>query len=76
MTQEPRPAATTEHRTDLVERGSFCTARCSCGWFAPARRSRDRARRDVAEHLDGAGGTATADGVSTVLPAGEPSAER
>lgn len=38
------------HRVDVTENGSFCTARCSCGWYAPARRSRDRARRDAAEH--------------------------
>ncbi|WP_329582592.1 hypothetical protein OG500_21440 [Kitasatospora sp. NBC_01250] len=39
------------HRTEVSERGSFAHAACSCGWFAPARRSRDRARRDAAEHL-------------------------
>ncbi|WP_233289127.1 hypothetical protein [Kitasatospora sp. MBT63] len=45
----PVPAA--EHRVSVDERGSFAFASCSCGWFAPARRSRDRARRDAAEHL-------------------------
>ncbi|GAA2252157.1 MULTISPECIES: hypothetical protein [Kitasatospora] len=39
------------HRVTLDERGSFCFAACSCGWFAPGRRSRDRARRDIDEHL-------------------------
>ncbi|NJP46995.1 hypothetical protein [Actinacidiphila epipremni] len=40
----------TGHRTTVVERGSFVTARCSCGWRGPARRARDRARRDAADH--------------------------
>jgi len=39
------------HRVMIDERGSFCFASCTCGWFAPGRRSRDRARRDAAEHL-------------------------
>ncbi|MYZ38705.1 hypothetical protein GT002_27260 [Streptomyces sp. SID4917] len=38
------------HITSTVERGSFCLARCSCGWSGPARRSRDRARTDAASH--------------------------
>ncbi|MFE9820586.1 hypothetical protein ACFYSH_00175 [Streptomyces sp. NPDC005791] len=42
----PAPA----HSTTTVERGSFCLARCGCGWSGPARRSRDRARTDAAEH--------------------------
>ncbi|GGV90059.1 hypothetical protein GCM10015535_45210 [Streptomyces gelaticus] len=42
--------ATAGHEPTTVERGSFCTARCSCGWYGPARRSRDRARTDAAEH--------------------------
>ncbi|MFI0723993.1 hypothetical protein [Streptomyces sp. NPDC021224] len=41
------------HRTSVTERGSFATARCTCGWHGPARRSRDRARRDAREHTDG-----------------------
>ncbi|WP_244305744.1 hypothetical protein [Kitasatospora cheerisanensis] len=45
-------AARTDHRTEVAERGSFCFAQCSCGWFAPGRRSRDKARRDAAEHQD------------------------
>ncbi|MDX3233736.1 hypothetical protein [Streptomyces sp. ME19-01-6] len=44
-----------QHRTTTVEKGSFCTARCSCGWFGPARRSRDKARTDAAGHADGTG---------------------
>ncbi|MFJ7194769.1 MULTISPECIES: hypothetical protein [unclassified Streptomyces] len=39
------------HEATTVERGSFCTARCACGWSGPARRSRDRARTDAAEHV-------------------------
>ncbi|MES4901532.1 MULTISPECIES: hypothetical protein [unclassified Streptomyces] len=44
-----------QHRTTTVEKGSFCTARCSCGWRGPARRSRDKARTDAAGHADGTG---------------------
>ncbi|WP_281181677.1 hypothetical protein [Streptomyces exfoliatus] len=39
----------------MTERGSFALARCSCGWTGPARRSRDRARTDAADHLRSAG---------------------
>ncbi|WP_042460183.1 hypothetical protein [Streptacidiphilus jiangxiensis] len=39
-----------EHLTSVTERGAFAFARCSCGWYSPARRSRDRARRDAEEH--------------------------
>ncbi|MCC9306607.1 hypothetical protein LN042_05705 [Kitasatospora sp. RB6PN24] len=46
------PRAPGGHLAQVTERGSFACAACSCGWFAPARRSRDRARRDVAEHLE------------------------
>lgn len=47
-----------EHRAEVVERGSFSFAQCGCGWSAPGRRSRDKSRRDAAEHLaeTGAGG--------------------
>ncbi|MGW2178162.1 hypothetical protein ACWCXX_08765 [Streptomyces sp. NPDC001732] len=45
----PAPAPVV-HEPTTVERGSFCTARCGCGWYGPARRSRDRARTDAAEH--------------------------
>ncbi|WP_168712412.1 hypothetical protein [Streptomyces sp. A1277] len=45
-TPRDRPA----HEPTTVERGSFCTARCACGWSGPARRSRDRARADAEEH--------------------------
>ncbi|WP_129767941.1 hypothetical protein [Streptomyces sp. L-9-10] len=38
------------HETTTVERGSFCTARCTCGWSGHARRSRDLARTDAAAH--------------------------
>lgn len=46
-TSEPTDA---EHRTFITEAGSFTTARCDCGWFAPARRSRDKSRRDADRH--------------------------
>ncbi|MCX5398020.1 hypothetical protein [Streptomyces sp. NBC_00102] len=46
---EPVPAAQ-DHTTSTVERGSFCIARCSCGWSGPARRSRDLARDDARRH--------------------------
>ena len=39
-----------EHRTFITEAGSFTTARCECGWFAPARRSREKSRRDADTH--------------------------
>ncbi|WP_037889795.1 hypothetical protein [Streptomyces sp. NRRL S-87] len=38
------------HATETGERGAFCTARCTCGWRGPARRSRDLARKDAAAH--------------------------
>ncbi|MET7936267.1 hypothetical protein [Streptomyces sp. NPDC005322] len=38
------------NRTTTVERGSFCVARCSCGWSGPARRARALARDDAATH--------------------------
>ncbi|WP_078490847.1 hypothetical protein OIE62_19625 [Streptomyces scopuliridis] len=38
------------HEATTVERGSFCTARCTCGWSGHARRSRDLARTDAANH--------------------------
>ncbi|NUS10466.1 MAG: hypothetical protein HOY69_03490 [Streptomyces sp.] len=47
------PRATAAHETSVTERGSFASARCSCGWRGPARRSRDRARRDAREHTAG-----------------------
>lgn len=43
------PAALT-HRTTIDEKGSFATARCTCGWVSSARRSRDKARKDAAKH--------------------------
>ncbi|MBB4924194.1 hypothetical protein [Kitasatospora kifunensis] len=52
---EADPAAD-HHQIEISERGSFAHAGCDCGWFAPARRSRDRARRDAAEHRAAAGG--------------------
>jgi len=40
-----------EHEITVTEAGSFSTARCGCGWSAPARRSRDKSRRDADKHL-------------------------
>ncbi|MEU9047067.1 MULTISPECIES: hypothetical protein [unclassified Kitasatospora] len=40
-----------EHRLAISERGSFAFATCSCGWYSSARRSRDLARREGADHL-------------------------
>ncbi|MFJ2192890.1 hypothetical protein ACIOJE_33935 [Kitasatospora sp. NPDC087861] len=40
-----------EHRVAISERGSFAFATCSCGWYSPARRSRDLARREADDHL-------------------------
>ncbi|WP_164836303.1 hypothetical protein [Actinacidiphila soli] len=40
----------TAHRTTTVERDQFAHATCVCGWRGPARRARDRARRDAADH--------------------------
>ncbi|MEW1913377.1 hypothetical protein AB0442_33990 [Kitasatospora sp. NPDC085895] len=47
---ESVPVPPNAHLVALQERGSFCFASCSCGWLAPGRRSRDRARRDADEH--------------------------
>ena len=45
---EPLEAAA----ASVSERGSFAHARCAkCGWEGPARRSRDRARRDLDRHV-------------------------
>ncbi|WP_438486584.1 hypothetical protein [Streptomyces sp. S186] len=39
------------HRTFTTERGSFCLARCDCGWTGMARRARSQARADAERHL-------------------------
>ncbi|MER7623396.1 MULTISPECIES: hypothetical protein [Streptomyces] len=52
------------HETTTTERGAFALARCACGWTGPARRSRDRARTDAADHLR------TASGAPCPAPAG------
>ncbi|MFI2612452.1 hypothetical protein [Kitasatospora sp. NPDC018619] len=53
----PGTARMPEHRLAVTERGSFAFASCSCGWYAPARRSRELARREGTDHLaeNGAG---------------------
>jgi hypothetical protein len=42
-----------EHRTTTIEQGSFCVARCTCGWRGPARRARSLARTDAEGHTAG-----------------------
>ncbi|MFJ6848946.1 hypothetical protein ACIQM3_00190 [Streptomyces sp. NPDC091271] len=51
----PTTALAPPHSVTTVERGSFCIARCGCGWSGPARRSRDRARADAEEHRSSSG---------------------
>ncbi|WEH41033.1 hypothetical protein OG233_16835 [Streptomyces sp. NBC_01218] len=46
----PTVPAGQDHTTSTTERGSFCLARCTCGWSGPARRSRDLARTDAERH--------------------------
>ncbi|MFG2194740.1 hypothetical protein [Streptomyces sp. NPDC048639] len=48
---EERSVHGEQHHTRTVEQGSFCAARCSCGWAGPARRARERARADAARHI-------------------------
>ncbi|MEV6671795.1 hypothetical protein [Streptomyces sp. NPDC051162] len=45
------------HSTSTGETGSFCSARCTCGWRGPARRARSLAREDAASHTATASGT-------------------
>ncbi|MER8266097.1 MULTISPECIES: hypothetical protein [Streptomyces] len=47
----PPPGPPPGHSATTIERGSFCLARCTCGWSGPARRSRDLARTDAAKHV-------------------------
>nr|WP_218901219.1 hypothetical protein [Streptomyces fulvorobeus] len=49
ISTDAHPAAG-PHSVTTTERGSFCLARCTCGWRGPARRSRDRARTDAEQH--------------------------
>ncbi|MFD3818547.1 hypothetical protein ACFWRZ_26100 [Streptomyces rubiginosohelvolus] len=51
LPEAPPPGPPAGHSATTIERGSFCLARCNCGWSGPARRSRDRARTDAAEHI-------------------------
>ncbi|HEX5567607.1 MAG TPA: hypothetical protein VFY14_11890 [Streptomyces sp.] len=46
------PAGPERHHTSTMEKGSFCSAVCTCGWRGPARRARDRARADAAAHQE------------------------
>ncbi|MFI9721249.1 hypothetical protein ACIHFE_16645 [Streptomyces sp. NPDC052396] len=48
---EPSPAhLPAGHHISTTERGPFCTARCTCGWYGPARRARSLARADADAH--------------------------
>jgi hypothetical protein len=38
------------HDVTVSDEGSFTVARCSCGWRSYARRSRQRARAEGADH--------------------------
>ncbi len=47
----PRAAEAAEpHGVTVADEGSFTVARCSCGWRSYARRSRQRARSEGADH--------------------------
>jgi len=46
-------AVGTEGDAGVEERGAFAIARCErCGWRGTARRSRERARKDLRHHLE------------------------
>ncbi|MDJ0345112.1 hypothetical protein QMK19_31335 [Streptomyces sp. H10-C2] len=49
LIQSDAPTSGTHHTT-VTDKGSFAAASCSCGWKGPARRARDRARRDASAH--------------------------
>ena len=44
-------ATLTDGPVRVVDKGSFSSGRCECGWHGPARRSRKKARADAAAHL-------------------------
>ncbi|WP_411146491.1 hypothetical protein [Streptomyces sp. x-80] len=48
---DPDHAPARQHHVSTTERGSFCLARCDCGWSGPARRARSQARTDATRHL-------------------------
>jgi hypothetical protein len=41
---------TEPHDVTVADEGSFTVARCTCGWRSYARRSRQRARSEAADH--------------------------
>ena len=41
---------TEPHDVTVADEGSFTVARCTCGWRSYARRSRQRARAEGADH--------------------------
>ena len=53
---EQAPPSTAEslaagHEVVVEDGGPFTVARCTCGWYTPARRSRPLARGEAADHL-------------------------
>ena len=44
------PEIVEPHDVAVADEGSFTVARCSCGWRSYARRSRQRARSEGADH--------------------------
>ena len=51
--QEKEPKGGGGSGAGLKEKGAFAYGSCDkCGWHGPGRRSRDRARKDLAHHLE------------------------
>ncbi|MEV5380684.1 MULTISPECIES: hypothetical protein [Actinomycetes] len=57
MSERASAEPSAAHFTSTSEQGSFCSARCTCGWRGPARRARSLARDDAAGHEATAGAT-------------------
>jgi hypothetical protein len=47
---EPEIESPEPHDVTVADEGSFTVARCACGWRSYARRSRQRARAEGADH--------------------------
>ncbi|UQI48549.1 hypothetical protein M1P56_31650 [Streptomyces sp. HU2014] len=63
MSDTATASLTPAHSVSTTETGSFCSARCTCGWRGPARRARSLARDDAAAH---AGAGAAREGTGSV----------
>ncbi|MEU3753399.1 hypothetical protein AB0H17_11635 [Streptomyces olivoreticuli] len=50
MSEAAAATSSAAHSTSTTETGSFCSARCTCGWRGPARRARSLAREDALSH--------------------------